>query len=99
MARRRRKPELAREHADNGVRLAPEPDLPAENGGIGGKASTPQIVREHHDGLPVLELARVEEPAESRPESHGAEEVAGDAQPANRLRRRCITDERFFSAI
>src|SRR5262245_4690514 len=99
IARRRRKPELAREHADDGVRLAPEPDRPADNGGIGCKASTPKILCEHHDGLPVLELARVEKPAESRHESDGAEKVAGDAQTANRLRSRFITDERFFGAI
>jgi hypothetical protein len=41
VVRRRRKPELAREHTDDGVRRASEPDLPAEDGGIGGKASTP----------------------------------------------------------
>src|SRR5262245_7396827 len=99
IARRRWKPELAREHADDSMRLAPEPDLPAENGRIGGKASPPQIVCEHHDRLPGLELACVEKPAESRHESDDAEKVAGDAQAANRLRSRFITDERFFGAI
>jgi hypothetical protein len=93
VARRRRKPELRRQHSHDRSRLAVEADLPPEDAGIGTEARAPHVVAQNHDRRSTrLELARIELAAETWTEADRAEEAAAHAQAAQRLRRGLLAE-------
>ena len=80
--------ELRAHHAHHGEGFAVQGDRTPDQGRVAAESPLPEPVRQHHDLLVPRDVVRgAERPAERRGDAERVEEVGGDAQAGQPLRR------------